>query len=81
MPYETFTVKQDVVAVDIQTMGDMSLEDYNKYLRNGLLTVDHHDILRSEPAGYPLAVTKQQFKALIAYLKEIEPRVGVSNPG
>lgn len=76
MPYNTFTVKQDVVAVDIQTMGDMSMEDYNEYLRNGLLTVDHHDILRSEPAGYPLAVTKKQIKALIAYLKEIEHKVG-----
>lgn len=76
MAYETFTQKQDVVAVDIQTMGDMSIEDYKDYLRNGLLTVDHHDILRSEPAGYPVAVTKEQFKALLAYLKEIEPRVG-----
>lgn len=81
MSYKTFTVKQDVVAVDIQTMGDMSMEDYNEYLRSGLLIVDHHDILRSEPAGYPLAVTKKQFKALMAYLKEIEPKVGISNPG
>jgi len=76
MAYETFTQKQDVVAVDIHTMGDMSIEDYKDYLRNGLFTVDHHDILRSEPAGYPVAVTKEQFKALLAYLKEIEPRVG-----
>ncbi|MDR3479861.1 MAG: hypothetical protein P4L91_04030 [Burkholderiaceae bacterium] len=81
MPYDTFTVNQDIVAVDIQTMGDMSMEDYNEYLRNGLLTVDHHDILRSVPAGYPIAVTKKQFSALMAYLKEIERRVGVSNPG
>lgn len=76
MAYQTFTEKQDVVAVDIHTMGDMSIEDYKDYLRNGLLTVDHHDILRSEPAGYPIAVTKEQFKALLAYLKEIEPKVG-----
>lgn len=76
MAYQTFTEKQDVVAVDIHTMGDMSIEDYKYYLRNGLLTVDHHDILRSEPAGYPIAVTKEQFKVLLAYLKEIEPRVG-----
>ncbi|WP_019578286.1 hypothetical protein [Curvibacter lanceolatus] len=81
MSYKTFTMKQDVVAVDIQTMGDMSMEDYNEYLRSGLLNVDHHDILRSEPAGYPLAVTKKQFKALMDYLKEIEPKVGISNPG
>lgn len=76
MAYKTFTVKQNVVAVGIDTMGDMSMKDYEEYLRNGLLTVDHHDILRSEPAGYPLAVTKAQFKALLAYLNEIAPRVG-----
>lgn len=76
MAYETFTQKQEVTAVDIQTMGSMSMKDYEEYLRNGLITVDHHDILRSEPAGYPIAVTKAQFKALLAYLKEIAPRVG-----
>lgn len=81
MPYKTFTVRQDVVAVDIQTMMDMSIDDYNEYLRNGLLIVDHHDILRSEPAGYPVAVTNKQLKALIAYLKEVEVKFGVSNPG
>jgi len=76
MAYKTFTVNQDVVAVDIQTMAEMSLEDYEKYIRTGLLTIDHHDILRSEPAGYPLAVTKAQFKALLTYLKEIAPKIG-----
>ncbi len=76
MAYETFAQKQDVVAVDIHAMGNMSIEDYKDYLRKGLLTVDRHDILRSVPAGYPVAVTKEQFKALLAYLKEIEPRVG-----
>jgi len=76
MSYKTFKEHQEVIAVDIATMGEMSIADYKKYLREGLLTVDHHDILRSEPAGYPLAVTKAQFKALLSYLKELEPRVG-----
>jgi len=76
MAFKTFTQKQEVSAVDIQGMAEMSIDDYKEYLRTGLLIVDHHDILRSEPAGYPLAVTKEQFKALMAYLKEIGPRVG-----
>lgn len=76
MAYETFKVNQDIVAVDIQTMAEMSMEDYEEYIRTGLITIDHHDILRSEPAGYPLAVTKAQFKALLTYLKEIGPQVG-----
>ena len=53
MTFKTFTLKQDVTAVDIQTMADMSINEYKEYLEFGLLTVDHHDILRSEPAGYP----------------------------
>jgi len=76
MAFKTLTCKQDVVAVDIQTMTDMSMENYKEYIRTGLLTVDHRDVLRSEPAGYPLAVTKAQFNALLAYLKEIGPKVG-----
>lgn len=76
MGYETFTVNQNVTAVDIQTMGDMSIDDYKKYLATGLFSVDHHDILRSEPAGYPIAVTKEQFKALLNFLKSLESRVG-----
>lgn len=77
MPYKTVVCKQDVTAVDIQTMESMSAKDYREYLEFGLLTVDHHDVLRSEPAGYPLAVTKEQFKMLLAYLKTLEQKVGV----
>lgn len=78
MTYKTFTCSQDVTAVDIQTMASMSMMDYKEYLRNGLLTVDHHDLLRSEPAGYPLATSKAQLRALIEYLKELEPMIGSS---
>jgi hypothetical protein len=76
MPNKTFTQRQDVTAVDIQAMAEMSLQDYEEYLRSGLIMVDHHDVLRSEPAGYPLAVTKAQFKALLKYLEQLEPKVG-----
>ena len=76
MTYKTHTTKQDVTAVDIQTMAEMSISEYQQYLREGLLSVDHHDVLRSEPAGYPLAVNKEQLKALRAYLKELEPKLG-----
>lgn len=76
MSYQTFSQKMDVTAVDIHTMESMSLKDYKEYLEFGLLTVDHHDILRSEPAGYPLAVTKEQFSELLAYLKSLEHKIG-----
>lgn len=76
MPYQTFTWNTDITAVDIQTMAEMPLQDYKEYLRNGLLAVDHHDLLRSGPAGYPLATNKVQIKALMEYLKELEQKVG-----
>ncbi len=76
MPYDKLTRKEDVEAVDIQTMADMSPANYETYLRDGLFFVDHHDVLRSTPAQYPLAVTRQQYKALMAYLKELRPRIG-----
>lgn len=76
MAYQTFTEKQEVTAVDIATMADMSMAEYAEYLRDGLLFVDHHDVLRSQPAGYPLAVTKEQFNALLSYIKELGPLVG-----
>ena len=76
MPYEKFKIKQEVEAVDIQNMAEMTIDEYKEYLDGGLLFVDHHDILRSEPAGYPLAVTKEQFSALMEYLKSVEYKVG-----
>lgn len=76
MPYKTTTRMQEVTAVDIQTMNDMSLDEYKSYLRHGLITVDHHYVLRSEAGGYPLATNKEQLNALIDYLNEISPKVG-----
>lgn len=57
-------------------MAAMPLKDYEEYIRTGLLFVDHHDVLRSAPAGYSLATTQAQVKALIRYLEEIAPSVG-----
>jgi hypothetical protein len=76
MPYKTITTTTEVHAVDIPTMREMAIEDYDDYLRGGLLQVDHHEVLRSEPAGYPIATTREQVEALIAYLKEIAPSIG-----
>jgi len=76
MAYEAHTSPQDVTAVDIVTMTKMSPADYKQYLAHGLIYVDHHDILRSMAAGYPLAVTKAQFAALMSYLRELEPLIG-----
>jgi hypothetical protein len=75
--YKTFTRKTEVVSVDIPTMAAMSADEYEQYIRETFV-VDHHDVLREQPAGgYPLAVTQPQVRALIAYLEEIAPKVGL----
>jgi len=76
MSYNVITQKQDVSAVDIHAMAKMTIEDYNQYIRENLIYVDHHDNLRSMAAGYPMAVTKAQAQALITYLRELIPTVG-----
>lgn len=76
MPYKAIKATFEVLAVDIPTMSEMSMDEYKDYLRFGLMSVDHHDILRSDAAGYPLATNKEQMQALIAYLTEIAPKVG-----
>lgn len=76
MSYKTITSTQEIEAVDIPTMADMPIEEYKDYLRFGLMTVDHHDILRSAVAGYPLATNKEQLNALVDYLNEIASKIG-----
>jgi len=74
--YKTFTFKTEVISVDIPTMAAMSPAQYQQYIRDNF-TVDHHDVLREQPAGgYPIAVTQAQIRALIRYLEEIAPTVG-----
>jgi hypothetical protein len=77
MGYKTIKVNTEVEVVDIPTMGEMNIDDYKDYLDEGLFFVDHHSVLRSLPAGYPIAVTKTQFKALVDYIKSLESKVGV----
>ena len=76
MAYATFEKTMKVTSVDIDTMQKMSLDEYEEYLRSGLFYVDHHELLRSIPAGYPLATNKEQMKALLDYLQELAPEVG-----
>ena len=53
-------------------MREMSDSEYREFLREGelggLMYVDHHDVLRSYVADYPLATTLQQFDILIDHL-------------
>jgi hypothetical protein len=73
MAYQKHKRTVVVEAVDIVTMSGMSLDDYGGYLADGLLEVDHRGVLRSAPAGYPLATNKKQLRILIDHLRAFEP--------
>lgn len=66
----------EIDAVDIPTMYEMNIDEYKEYLANELFFVDHHDVLRSAIAQYPLAVTREQLSALIVHLQSLESKVG-----
>jgi hypothetical protein len=76
MAHEKLKTTTDVEAFDIPTMLEMSDQEYTEYLHGGLLFVDHHDVLRSGPAEYPLAVTREQLVLLIKHLQTLQSRVG-----
>lgn len=66
----------EIDAVDIPTMYRMSEGEYRQYVESELLFVDHHDVLRSQIAQYPLAATREQLEILISYLQSLKSRVG-----
>jgi len=66
------SITVDIETVDIPTMVKMTNEEYREYLHNdGLVFVDHHDVLRSSAAAYPLATTLEQFDILIDELQKL----------
>lgn len=66
----------EIEAIDIPTMRRMSTENYQQFLANGeLFWVDHHDVLRSTPAEYPIATTRQQLDMLIKALETCRERM------
>lgn len=73
-----FSVEID--AADIPSMRQMSDSEYRRYVEQELLLVDHHDVLRSAVAQYPLAVTREQMKILISVLQGLTARVGADSP-
>ncbi|WP_368646841.1 hypothetical protein [Castellaniella ginsengisoli] len=56
-------------AFDIPSLELLSEEDYLDYLKFELISLDHHDIIRSEIGGYPIAATSQQARILANYLQ------------
>lgn len=76
MTLKTITTNVDVQLIDIPTMFALSDDDYRDYVhREGLMYVDHHDVLRSSPAAYPIAVTQEQLDILIEELGRLRDKL------
>lgn len=66
----------EIEAVDIPTMRMLSDAQYRKFVQeDGLVHVDHHDVLRSSAAGYPLATTLEQFDILMEELQKLRSKM------
>jgi len=72
----TYKGNIEIEATDIPTMSRMANSEYWDFVKRGeLFFIDHHDVLRSTPAEYPLATSRKQLDMLIEALKEFRERM------
>lgn len=72
----TYKGKIEIEATDIPTMSRMSNSEYWAFVKSGeLFFIDHHDVVRSTPAEYPLATNRKQLDMLILALTELRDRM------
>lgn len=64
-----------ITAVDIPTMARMTEDEYINYMKYNSFYVDHHDVLRSEKSGRPLATSISQLDLLIEYLTYLRTKM------
>lgn len=69
-------LNMEIESVDIPTMNEMSDAEYRDLVsKHGLVTVDHHDVLRSAVADYPLATNLEQFDIFIEELQALREKM------
>lgn len=72
---KTYKTSVEIESVDIRGMDQMNPKEYRQYVLDHMLYVDHHDILRSHIAGYPIANNKEQLDILVEVLSELRPKL------
>lgn len=66
----------EIECIDAPTMYKMSDDEYRAFIRNDeLMYVDHHDLLRSFVADYPIATTLEQLDILIEELQRMRSKM------
>lgn len=62
--------------VDIPTMRKLLDEEYRLFIRDdGLVFIDHHDVLRCSMCACPLATTLEQMDILIKELQRLRAKM------
>jgi hypothetical protein len=56
-------------------MHEMSDEEYRGVIDYGLVYVDHHEVLRSYVAHYPIATTQEQLDIFIEELQKLRRKM------
>lgn len=69
------SIQEGTEVLDIPTMRELDKESYKAYVKDHLMWVDHHEVLRSSLAEYPYATTTEQVDALISVLQEFRARM------
>lgn len=68
--------RREIEAVDIPTMYQMSDDQYREFIRSdNLMFIDHHDVLRSFVADYPIATTREQLDILVEELQGLRSKM------
>jgi hypothetical protein len=66
---------QKTQLIDAPTMRKMTIEEFKDYIEDGLMYINHHDVLCSLPDANIIACNQEQIEALIEYLNKIKLRL------
>jgi len=62
-------------AFDVPSLEKITDEQYQDYLAFEVLSLDHHDIIRSEIGGYPIAATSRQARIFVQYIQDLTEKM------
>ena len=64
-----------VITMDIPSMLELSDDEYRNIIDGEMFLVDHHEILRLETTGQPIATSIEQLNILIEELEKMKVRM------
>lgn len=77
MSKKPFYIEVDakIRTMDIPSMSALSDDEYRNIIDGEMFWVDHHDILKVETSGQPIATSIEQLNILIEELEKMKTRM------